>query len=155
MFRKEQAMTHKDAGGYAAKHASGTVVEEKLAAAIRDNSVQGKIACAQAEMISAKLGVKLIEVGVAVDLLEVRIKNCQLGLFGFPKEKFPGGKTVAPAKVVAPDIEAAIRARLVEEKLSCKSAWEIAAEKGMSKMAVSEACENLKIRIKPCQLGAF
>jgi len=152
---KESVMTHADAGGYAAKHPSGMVVEEKLAKAVRDEAVQGKIACAQAERISANLGISLKEVGVAADLLEIRIKNCQLGLFGYPKDKFPGGKTVEPAKEVMPDMEAAIRARLVEGKLSCKAAWDIAAERTLSKMAVSAACENLKIRIKPCQLGAF
>jgi len=148
-------MTHKDAGGYAAKHAAGTVVEEKLAEAIRDKVVQGKISCAQAEKISARLGVNLNEVGAAVDLLEIRINGCQLGLFGYPKEKFPGGKTVEAAQEVAPDVEAAIRGRLVEGSLSCKAAWDIAAEKGMAKLAVASACENLKIRIRPCQLGAF
>src|SRR3989339_28691 len=151
MFMKEQTMTHKDAGRYAAKWDSGTVIDERVAEAIRDKTVQGEIACAQAEMISAKLWVNLNEVGVAIDLMEIRIMSCQLGLFGYPKEKFPRGRTVEPAKEVAPDIEAAIRGRLVEGRLPCKSAWEIAAERGMSKIAVSAACENLEIRIKPCQ----
>jgi hypothetical protein len=97
----------------------------------------------------------LSEVGVAVDFLETRITKCQLGLFGYPRERFPEGRAVEAAEEASPDIEAAIRGCLVEGRLPCKSAWEIAAERGIPKMAVAAACEKLKIRVKPCQLGAF
>jgi len=39
--------------------------------------------------------------------------------------------------------------------LSCAVSWEIADALQLTRMAVSEACEALKIKIKPCQLGAF
>jgi hypothetical protein len=148
-------MTHEDAGKYAAKRAPGTVVDETLAVAVRDKTIREEIACAQAEEISAKLGLTLGEVGAAADLLETRITKCQLGLFGYPKEKFPEGRAVGAAEEVSPDIEAAIRGRLVGGRLPCKSAWDIAAERGLPRMAVSAACEKLKIRVKPCQLGSF
>jgi hypothetical protein len=49
----------------------------------------------------------------------------------------------------------AIKEALVDGKLSCESAWEIARRFDASKMKVSSVCEQLKIKIKPCQLGAF
>ena len=39
--------------------------------------------------------------------------------------------------------------------LAEKKAWEIAKRFEISKMKVSSVCEQLKIKIKPCQLGAF
>jgi hypothetical protein len=39
--------------------------------------------------------------------------------------------------------------------LSCAAAWEIADRLGVKRLEVGAACENLKIKVKPCQLGAF
>ena len=60
-----------------------------------------------------------------------------------------------PAETVAPELEGAIRAAARDGRLPCAAAWEIAAERKIPRMKVSSACEALKIRIKPCQLGAF
>lgn len=146
-------MTHADKGRYAAKHGTGEGPDERIAAAVRLKVREGKLACAEAERISADLGVMMAEVGRTLDLLEIRIDLCQLGLFGHPSgEK---GRSVQPAASVAPELEAAIRSRLAEGRLPCAAAWAIAGERKTPRMAVSAACEALKIKIKPCQLGAF
>ncbi len=54
-----------------------------------------------------------------------------------------------------PELEKEIRSRLSNGRLPCAAAWEIAAERKIPRMKVSSACEALKIKIKPCQLGAF
>ena len=145
-------MAHSDAGRYAAKHAAGGSPDEKIAAAVRVKMEAGEIACAAAERISAELGTTMAEVGRTVDLLEVRIGSCQLGLFGYDA---PGGRIVRPAEAVEPGLETAIRGGLVDGRLPCIAAWEIAAEKKIARLKVSSACETLKIKVKPCQLGAF
>jgi len=142
-------MTHADTGRYSAKHAPGESPDKKIAGAVRQKAVEGELACAEAEQIGAALGVPLAEIGRTLDLLELRINRCQLGLFGYP-----GGKDLHPA-AVDPELEAAIRGRLAGGRLPCKAAWEIAAERKVARMKVSSACETLKIKIKPCQLGAF
>lgn len=144
-------MTHSDAGRYSAKHAPGMGPDERIAGAVREKAAKGELGCAEAERIGATLGVTLEEVGRTLDLLELRIGRCQLGLFGYGPER----KAVQPASSVAPDLIDAIFERLAEGRLSCEAAWEIAAELGLTRMAVSAACETEKIRIKPCQLGAF
>ena len=144
-------MTHKDAGRYATKHAPGGSPDERIAGAVREKAAEGALSCAEAERIGAALGVKLEEVGRTLDLLELRIGRCQLGLFGYGPER----KAVQPAALVAKDLEEAIRGRLADGRLPCKAAWEIAAELRITRMEVSAACETQKIRIKPCQLGAF
>ena len=143
-------MTHSDAGRYSAKHAPGGKPDERIAGAVREKAAAGEVACADAERIGAALNVPLAEIGRTLDLLELRICRCQLGLFGYPE-----GKTVRPAAAVAPDLDEDICGRLADGRLSCKAAWEIAAEIKIARMEISSACEMLKIRIKPCQLGAF
>jgi hypothetical protein len=73
-------MTHKDAGKYAAKHPSGTTVNEQIAKAIREKSPGGTLACGAGEKISKDLEVKISEVGITADLLGIKINKCQLGL---------------------------------------------------------------------------
>jgi hypothetical protein len=145
-------MTHADAGRYSAKHPPDGKIDEKIAAAVREKTADGKIPCADAERIGAELGAGLDEVGRTIDLLEVRISRCQLGLFGYDTA---GGRVVRPAERVEPGLEAAIRSRLAGGRLPCAAAWGIAAEMGIPRMQVSGACEALKLKIKPCQLGAF
>ena len=86
-----------------------------------------------------------------MDLLKIKLAKCQLGLFGYTPERV----IVKPADKVSPELEYAIRGRLVDERLPCAQAWEIAEELSLKKMDVSCAAEALGIKIKPCQLGAF
>jgi hypothetical protein len=86
-----------------------------------------------------------------MDLMEIRLTKCQLGLFGYTPEK----KIVTPAESVAPDLEAAIKAAVENGRLSCERAWQMADGRGIKRLAFSSACEALGIKVKPCQLGAF
>ncbi len=144
-------MAHKDAGNYSAKHGPESNLNREVAQAIEKKAVKGEVACADAAGIAAVLNVPMNEVGVAIDLMEIRISKCQLGLFGYGKEKM----TIKPAETVSQELEKAIRDALVNGRLSCAVAWEIAQRFGIPRMSVSSACEAIKIKIKPCQLGAF
>ncbi|MBE0556860.1 MAG: hypothetical protein IH628_06470, partial [Proteobacteria bacterium] len=81
------------------------------------------------------------------------IGRCQLGLFGY--DAAPRGRRVQPAEAVEPGLENEIRGRLSGGRLPCSAAWEIAADRKIPRLSVSSACETLKIKVKPCQLGAF
>jgi hypothetical protein len=74
-----------------------------------------------------------------------------LGLFGY----HPNRKIIKPAESVPTALEEAIQAGLAHDRLPCSTAWEIAEHLSIHKMTVSEACEGMDVRIKPCQLGAF
>jgi hypothetical protein len=110
-----------------------------------------EIACAVAFEIADKLGVKPSEVGKTADLLEYRLVKCQLGLFGYK----PGHKIIEPELPENDKIVDAIKDGMINDRLSCKAAWDIAARFDVQKMNVSRACEAIRIKIKPCQLGAF
>ena len=144
-------MAHEDAGHYKAKHPAGRKLNEAAAAAVREKAESGKISCADAARIAVRLKIGMPDVGETIDLLEIHLVKCQLGLFGYSPEKI----IVKPAAKVAFDLEDAIRGALVKGRLPCAAAWEIADRTGRSRMDVSSACETLKIKIKPCQLGAF
>ena len=71
-------MAHEDAGHYAAKHPTGTELNSRIAEQLTAHAVDGRISCAVAHKIAEALQVSPQEVGVAIDLLEIRINLCQL-----------------------------------------------------------------------------
>jgi hypothetical protein len=147
-------MAHEDAGKYAAKHPSDTTLNLQIAEAIRQRSSDGKLACATGEKISKELNVSIAEVGVATDLLEMKIKECQLGLFGWG-EKPSHGKDIQAADSVSPEIKKALEKAAVSGIVTCATLWTIADRLGVKRTVVSTACETLNVKIRSCQLGTF
>jgi hypothetical protein len=137
--------------GYRAKHAAGSAVDPEIEAAIRQTVTNNKLPCETATAIAARLSKSMPEVGATLDLLEIAISQCQLGLFGYYPEK----KVVTAATQVYPLLEKAINEKLIDGRLSCSAAWELAQAHALTKMAVASACEAISVKIKPCQLGAF
>jgi hypothetical protein len=144
-------MTHKDSGDYSEKHGAEEAPNPAVAKAVTEAADSGQISCDQVFKIAAETGGSPAEAGKTVDLLKIKLAKCQLGLFGYSPEK----SIVKPADSVSPELESAIRGRLVNERLPCAQAWQIAEELRLEKMDVSCAAEALGIKIKPCQLGAF
>ena len=144
-------MTHADKGKYAQKHSPEIKVEDSLKQEVQKAGKENNVACSVAEEIAGRTAVSLGEVGIALDILNINITECQLGLFGYKPQK----KIVQPAREVASDIKQAINDVVSDGRLSCAASWAIAKQLKLPRMKVSAACEALKIRIKPCQLGAF
>jgi hypothetical protein len=143
-------MAHEDAGNYAAKR-PGAEINEMIASCIKEKISENKISCAEAHGIAVKLNADPSDVGAAIDLLEVRINKCQLGLFGYGKNKNITGLPDS----VNPGIEAAVLAAIVNDRLTCAAAWEISNKFKVSKAHISAVCEAMKVKISACQLGAF
>jgi hypothetical protein len=144
-------MTHEAVGHYSQKHAPGAVVDPVIRDALLKSAIRGTLPCAVAFDVAKHLGVAPGDIGQTADLLELRLVKCQLGLFGYGPRK----TIVKPAASVTPAFEKAIRQALMNDRLPCKRAWEIAVTLGIHKMKVSAACNALRIKIRPCQLGAF
>jgi len=131
-------------------------VPEPLAKAIRDRlDEEGMLSCARAFRIAEELEVEPLEVGQAADALEIRLNRCQLGLFGYGPKAEGRHKIVRPMERVEPGLAQAIQDSLVEGKLPCRVAWEIASALRIPKMDVAAAAEALGVKIVRCQLGAF
>ena len=90
-------------------------------------------------------------IGKTVDLLNIKLAKCQLGLFGYKPKK----KLLKPSNLTDPELKDAISEALVEKRLSCERAWGISSRFKVSKITVSSTCEFLGIKINDCQLGAF
>jgi hypothetical protein len=136
---------------YTKKHSRETKTNPIVDAQVRAKAQNNEMPCAVAFDIALKLNVPAKEVGVCLDFLNIRLTKCQLGLFGHGPEK----KITSPLAAVDPALAKNIHAQLTEGRLPCEKAWDIASRLNLGKMAVSCACETLKIKIKPCQLGAF
>jgi hypothetical protein len=143
-------MAHEDAGHYAAKH-KDTELNEKIAVKVRKKMSEGTLSCGAAHVIAEELGVAASEVGITLDLLEVRIGKCQLGLFGYGEKK----RIVKPADKVEPELQKEIENSLVDGRLPCKAAWDIAEKFKMKRLDMANACENLRVKINSCQIGSF
>jgi hypothetical protein len=143
-------MTHEDAGHYAAKH-SGAALNPNIAETLKNKITAGKIPCGAAHATARDLKVTPGEVGVTIDLLEARIVQCQLGLFGDSGRP----KNSGPSSDIADSLGQAIRAALVQERLPCAAAWKIAESFNIAKNKVKDECDRLNIKINGCQLGAF
>lgn len=147
-------MTHEYAGKYASKHPPDTRLNERVAKAIREKSQGGELTCGMAEKIAKELKVGLSEVGINADLLEIKIKRCQLGLFGWGNQS-NHGKDLHPSGSVPKEVENALKEVAENGRVTCASVWEIADRLGIERKAVSTACETLGLKIRACQLGTF
>ena len=136
---------------YSDKHGAGARLNSDIREKIEINAGDGELACAVAFKVADELGASPADIGKAVDLLDIRLIKCQLGLFGYKPDK----KAVKAKPPANRQLQEAIQKALVDEQLACLDAWEIASRFNVPKMAVSGACEALSIKIKPCQLGAF
>lgn len=144
-------MTHEDAANYAGKHPDNKLIDPRIAGAIQSRVDAGRIACARAFGAATELDVSPAEVGRHLDLMEIRIDKCQLGLFGYPKKS----KAVEPASEVSLELAAAIEEALVAGRLPCAEAWAIAERMNLAKMELAAACEAQGVKVSSCQLGSF
>ena len=144
-------MAQEDKGHYAQKHAPHKKLNQRTAKVVREKAENGEMPCAIAFKIAGELDVFPADVGLTLDLLEIPVIKCQLGLFGYRPKK----QIVKAAELISTPLKDAIHGKLVKGRLPCLAAWEIAKSLRVTKMAVSGACESLKIKICNCQLGAF
>jgi hypothetical protein len=140
-----------DKGKYFEKHPKDSKIDNDLKQEIIGQVKDNNIACKKAEEIAGKKGMAIGKIGKAIDILNINIIECQLGLFGYGEVK----KIVQPAKEVTPEMKENITSALKNGRLPCAAAWKIAEKLNIPRMKVSAACEALQIKIKPCQLGAF
>jgi hypothetical protein len=144
-------MKKKSRRGYAAKHDPAVTLDAELAGALQSESEDGGVSCQNAHAIAHRQNKSPRESGTTLDLLNLRIVRCQLGLFGYAPRK----RIVQPAADIDPELAGEIRAALHNGRLRCETAWAIAARRRLPRLAVAETCEALKIKIGDCQLGAF
>ena len=122
-------MTHEDEGHYSLKHPDAPTSDDRIAEAVRMKATDGEITCAAGHKIATDLNVPPSEVGRTIDLMEIRITKCQLGLFGYGPQRC----IVEPSEQVTDALKTAILAAVKDKRLTCLSAWGIAGSNEVKK----------------------
>ena len=122
---------------------------------IRSVLLEGRLPCARAFGVSQQLSITPLQVGDIASAMSIRISLCQLGLFGYGPKSEGKHRIVVPAPEVSNEMRATIEASLIDGRLPCKTAWDIATKFSCSRLSVSAAVEALNIHISECQLGCF
>jgi len=136
---------------FSEKHGPEATPDRFIEEEILKQGKNKKLPCAVAFEISRTLKVSPDAVGMTADLMNFKLTKCQLGLFGYQPQK----KIVKHPDRVPEDLKNSIADQLVQGRLSCRRAWDIASALKIGKMKVSGACEAMGIKITGCQLGAF
>ncbi|NLT35311.1 MAG: hypothetical protein GXX83_05385 [Gaiellales bacterium] len=144
-------MTREEAGKYRAKHPAGTVADPAIVAALNEETADGRLTCTAAHHVAQRLMVAPSQIGNTADLLEYRIVECQMGLFGYGPER----AVVRPVEQVSEDLRDRLLRLAADGHISCASCWKVAATMGVEKAAVASTCDALGIKISHCQLEAF
>ena len=143
-------MGHQDKGHFAAKH-KDRQINKTIAEKLKTLSVNNCLTCAVAHQAAKELNISPLEIGVQTDLLEYRITECQLGLFGYGNPK----KKIDPEIEISPELNERLDRANRDGRISCLECWDIAKLLKIKRFDLGSACEKKNIRIKPCQLGSF
>ncbi len=123
---------------------------------VRAAAQEDQLPCAVAHRLAGEWGVTPAELGAAANAAGVRITRCQMGFFGYaPQKGMPGYRVVRPAGHVPEELAAEVRAALVNGRLPCRTAWELAHRHSLSYRQMGDVVEALGVKVKPCQLGCF
>jgi hypothetical protein len=133
----------------------GEKMTEEIKAKIESSLVNGQLPCTVAHVIAYELGVKPLLVGQTANEMEVPISLCQLGCFGYVPKAEGKGRILRPIAKKDEKLMERLRSAAVEESIPCIRLWQMAAEFGLERLAVSNAAEALGLKIRPCQLGCF
>lgn len=130
-------------------------MNDKVAEKIRLCPQEKELPCAVAHYIAAELMLDPLVVGKAANQLNVRITQCQLGLFGYAKKGQPAYRILRPMEPLPEALARALNETAVDGRVSCARLWQIAGQFELSRHEVGNAADTLGIKVKPCQLGCF
>ena len=150
-MRKGPNMAFHKEKKYSEKHQQKDIVNPEIKNHILQRSKDGKMSCTVAFEIAGEQNISPDKMGITIDLLNIKMTKCQLGLFGYKPKK----KLLKPSNLTGPDLKDDISKALDKGRLSCKRAWDISSRFNVDKITVSSTCEFLGIKINDCQLGAF
>ena len=138
---------------FAKKHGNNVNLNAAVKDEITKSMKNGAIFCDDAFRIADKLNITSEKVGITADLMDCKLTGCQLGLFGLQSQNKASEMLLPELK--KNDLKKKIMSELIDSRLTCKKAWEIASQHRVCKITVTELCDEMKIKITRCQLGAF
>jgi hypothetical protein len=76
-------MTREQGPKFSEKHGADTEINPAVKQKVEDKSKDNEISCAVAFQIAEEVRTTPTDVGKGIDLLDIRLVKCQLGLFGY------------------------------------------------------------------------
>lgn len=128
---------------------------KKIEEMIRIYPEKDKLPCPVAHFIAASLKVDPEAVGDVATVLNVKLYQCQLGLFGYGRKGISAYKILGRPVEVSDSVLEKIKAAATDGTISCRQLWDIADETGVLRPEAGNAADSLGLKITPCQLGAF
>ena len=107
-------MTREQGPKFSEKHGADTMLDPTVKKKIEDKAKKQEIACAVAFQIAEELKKTPSDIGKSIDLLDIRLVKCQLGLFGYTPEK----KAVKPKSPQRPEMKEAIHKAMEDHKVT-------------------------------------
>ncbi len=106
---------------------------------------EGKLSCLKAFKVAKLIGVAPKDMAKITKSLNIKITNCELGVFG---------------KLTFADIDDKVYDKLSQnfnrgKKIECEVAWYTARQKGSSLKKVGSTINKSGIKVTHCQLGCF
>ena len=147
-------MKQNTAAHYALKHAEQSISPE-ITDALKKKAVEGRISCAAVHAIARSFHMQPWKVGVQADLMELRLTQCILGLFGHERENQGNRKNLNSHVHLSSELKEALLKQANDNGISCIECWGIARQLKLKPSHISSACEKMGIKIKSCQIGAF
>ncbi len=105
----------------------------------------GELSCIKAFKAAKMMGIKPKHMAQIAKDLNIKITNCELGVFG--KLKFTDRNDAIYNKLSKNSKE--------NKKVQCEIAWKLAQEKGSTLKKVGASIKNSDIKVTHCQLGCF
>ena len=130
-------------------------MDKQLHQSMIDNLEDGRLPCNRAHAIAKSLDLEPLQVGFAANESDIRISQCQLGLFGYGPKAEGKHKIVLPMDEVPERLAARLRAGADGENITCKAVWEVADGLGYKRIEASSAVETMGLRVSRCHLGCF
>ena len=102
----------------------------------------GKLSCIKSFKVAKKIGCELKDMSAITKFMNIKITNCELGVFG--KLKFLEKNE---------EVYSNLKNKYLKKEISCKNLWEEA--KKSSLKIVGSTVKNSDIEVIYCQLGCF
>lgn len=109
---------------------------------VKNLDEDGKLSCIKSFKVAKKIGCELKDMSAITKSMNIKITNCELGVFGnldFSEKN--------------EDVYKSLKFKYNSQKISCKNLWE--ESKNSSLKIVGSTVKNSDIEVIYCQLGCF
>jgi hypothetical protein len=131
------------------------MTNETIIRRAQERAHEGFMPCIAAHAVAWETGATPQEVADTLNELDIRVTQCQLGLFGFGPKAEGKSKLVRPMPAIDPTVKARLEAKAPKGVISCQAVWDIAHDLRIERLIVGNTADAMGLRIMPCQLKCF